>query len=347
MIPTDPQAVLAKLLAVPGPSIRLSGRYKLTVRRHGLPRYVSPWFDNLILDEGLDYLGTMSGLAASVYPNGPCGYAHIGTGTSTPVVGQTHLDNFFAGALYTGAGVYANAGSPSYTGTATQFYTFAQGALVGVFTEVGISRTLADGGLFSRALILDSNGVPSALQLESVDQLTIAYSLSIAPNLGTISGVVPLGATSYNYSAYMTYAQNIGNCSTNLKMPNPSVNRPFMGIGYTAGTNQLVCAAAGTPLSSTVLTDSTISGATSLVNVDAPGSNNTIYNYIAGAHTSESIVTIDLTQGNLVGGIQSVMAKLCYSDLIDSFRVLYYFANPIPKTSQKIMKLAFASSWSR
>lgn len=348
-----PQKQLARLLQpkpkgpeLAGPSFALKGRYQLTVRRDGQIVEQTPWFDNLILDQGLDYLGQMSLLASNIYPNGVMGYAQIGTDGSPAAVTQTQLGAYSGGAIYSSTSSYQNSGAPNYVGTAVQFYTFATGALVGTFREVGVGRQLANGQLFSRALITDLSGQAAPLVLTAVDQLTIAYALSVVPTLTQASGTVVLESVTYNYTANMTFAGNIGNYAAALKMPNPSINLPFMGVAWANGFTQGTVYGPGTPLSPTVLTDSNVPNATSAVDVVA-GSNNIAYSYVTGSFAAKSTWQIGPTQGNLAGGIQCLVARFAFTDAANSFRVLYYFDNPIPKTNVKLLRLVFNVTWTR
>jgi hypothetical protein len=328
--------------ALQGPNLGIKGEFRLIVRRYGDIIHETPWFSNLILDQGMDYLGTMSLNPAATFPFGPCGYAHVGTGGSTPVATQTQLDTYVAGVKYSNTSSYLNSGAPNYVATNYQFYSFPLGSLVGTYKEVGISRTLANGSLFSRALIRNSKGQVAALTLTAVDQLTIAYGLTVVPILAPYNGTVNLEGANYSYQAYMTYLTNLGTSSGQLKMPNPSSATPF--LGFTVSGVQATVYGAGTPLSPTVLTDGPVPGATSQVDLSTLAS---YYQYTAGTYTARIQLDIFPVQGNLAGGIQCVMARFCLTSPDNSYRVLYYFNNPVPKTNQKLLRLVFTTTWSR
>ena len=106
------------------------GEYRLVVNTPQGERDTG-WFDNLILDQGLDFLGM------DVYP---VYYASIGTGTAPPDVSQTSLSAHTAYATVNNSGMstVVNLGAPSYASQHTFSYTFAQGAVVGNMTEVGV-----------------------------------------------------------------------------------------------------------------------------------------------------------------------------------------------------------------
>jgi hypothetical protein len=341
------QKKLDKLLAeshaeLRGPSLGVKGEFRLTVRRYGDIIHETPWFSNLILDQGMDYLGTMSLNPAATFPFGPCGYAHVGTGGSTPVATQTQLDTYVAGVKYSSTSSYLNSGAPKYVATNYQFYSFPLGSLVGTYKEVGVGRTLANGSLFSRALIQNSRGQVAALTLTSVDQLTIAYGLTVVPTTAPYNGSVLLEGINYSYQAYMSFLTNLGTSSGDLRLPNPSSAQPFLGF-VTTGVQATVYGA-GTPLSPTVLTDGPVPGSTSQLDITSAAS---FYQYTAGSYTGLPTITMLPTQGNLAGGIQCVLARFCLTSPDNSYRVLYYFSSPIPKTNQKTFKLAFTTTWSR
>jgi hypothetical protein len=346
----SPQKQLARLLQPKGPELAgmhvgLKGRYQLTVRRAGQVIQERE-FDNLILDQGLDYLGQMSLLSSSTYPNGVMGYAQIGTDGSPAAVTQTQLGAYSAGAIYSSTSSYQNSGAPNYIGTVVQFYTFVTGALVGTFREVGVGRQQTNGQLFSRALITNLAGEVDPLVLTAQDQLTIAYSLSVIPSLTRKSGTVVLEGTTYNYTVDMTFVTNVGNYAAALKMPNPSVNVPFMGVAWASGFTQGTVYGPGTPLSPTVNTDSNVPNATSAADVIAT-SNNIAYTYVNGSFAAKSTWQIGPTQGNLAGGIQCLVARFAFNDAANSFRCLYYFDTPVPKTNIKLLRLVFNVTWAR
>jgi hypothetical protein len=62
--------------------VALSGEYRLVIKRNG-EEIDTGWFKNLILNQGLDQLGTDGNVLV--------GYARVGTGTTAPAVTDTVL----------------------------------------------------------------------------------------------------------------------------------------------------------------------------------------------------------------------------------------------------------------
>lgn len=166
---------------------KLSGEYRVNVVRSDGSVEDTGWMKNLVLDAGLDYIGTGSSWLA---------YCKVGTGSTTPAVGQTSLAVFLASNSSSSTNVY-NIGASTYAGRYDVTYTFNLGAVVGNITELGAGwNSASSGGLFSRALIVDGAGVPTSLSVTSADQLIVFYRLTCTPELTdatynvTISGVV-------------------------------------------------------------------------------------------------------------------------------------------------------------
>lgn len=345
----SPEQNLKRLLSKPAAAVnlKLRGQFKVMVHREGQLVQETDWFDNLILDQGLDYLGTMSLMPSVVYPNGPMGYAHIGTGTSPAVTTQTSLENYLMGVSYANTNFFENEGPPNYKSNIVQYYRFAQGAVVGGVSEVGVGRQITDGQLFSRARLVDSNGNPTTIVITAVDQLTIAYQLTIVPNTQAVVGSVVLEGVTYNWSAYMTGINNLGNAATNLRMPTPNSARPFMGVPYAQNLVQGVLYGGGTPLSPSVLVDNNVPGATATLDITGQATSNITYAYTTGSYTATSTLSLVPSVGNVVGGIQCIQIKFAVTDIDIGFRVLYYFNAPIPKTNTKLLRFEFVTSWSR
>lgn len=340
----SPEKQLQKILSTV--RVKIKGRFKAVVTRNGV-QTSTPWFSNRILDQGLDYLGAMSLSAPSAWPNGPMGYVHIGTGTTPVQDTDTQLSAYLASVVYANSNYYENSGAPSYEATVYQYYTFAQGAVTTPITEVGVSRQLANGQLFSRALITDSFGNATPLEVTAQDQLTLVYALTFVPNTGPVFGTVDLEGNTYNYTAYMTGLTNFAANTGNLRMPVMNNTRPFLGIAAANnGYVQATCCSSGTPLSPTVLTDNVVPAAPAQVDINST-TTNTSYAYTAGSRVGKSTLLLVPGVGNLGGGIQAVMVRFCMTAVDTGFRVLYYFPVPVPKTAMKTMQLGFTATWSR
>lgn len=185
-------------------AIRRSGRvtrertFKVEARRE------LPPFRNLITDLGLNRFGSTP--SSSVYDR-----CHVGTGTATPSVTDTQLQNFLA-AVSTENPVtsIANSGPPDYYSYRTFTWISAVGALGNNnLTEIGISGQNTNGLLFSRELIRDSSGNPAAFPITDDEQLEVTYELRLYPNLNDVPATVMVGSNSHD-----TITRPIGVTST-------------------------------------------------------------------------------------------------------------------------------------
>lgn len=315
---------------------KMKGRYQLTVHRNGEIVQQTPWFDNLILNQGLDYIGQYNN--GTLTGTGPFDYAQVGTGTSTPAATQTQLDSFVASKTVNGASTFTNSGAPNYISTVVWNYTFVQGAVVGNMSEVGVGRLATTGGLFSRSRILDSSLNPTTITLTSIDQLTVSYALSIVPSLANVSSSVTLEGIAYPYTVYTTYASS----GTGANVGAPYIGLPWFAPTMTTNATQGDVYGAGTPLSPTVLTDASVPGATSQANLSKDA--NSTYSYTVGTYTGIYTLSIGPSVGNLSGGIQCLRVQINIGQC--PFYVLYYFTTPIPKINTKRLNLVMTCSWS-
>jgi hypothetical protein len=152
-------------------SIGLGGRFRLeALRPDGTRRVLADWFDNLVLDAGLNRIGS----------GGILSYCRVGTGSTAPANGQTALVNQVAatssqvGSPATG---YDSVGN--LYGWVRHTFRFTAGAAAGVLAEVGVGWGDAGATLFSRALILDDEGDPTTVTVLADEVLDVAYELRL------------------------------------------------------------------------------------------------------------------------------------------------------------------------
>ena len=165
------------------------------VKRDGTKRLLADWFPNLILNAGLDRMGTANTLVGVM----------VGTDSTAPNSAQTSLGAQLA---YTTTAV----GSIVYAADTTNNYLsrirtqrFAEGVAAGNLTEVGVGW--ASGSCFSRALILDGGGSPTTLTVLSDESLDVTYELRIYPMVDDVEGTVTLNGIDYATvlrTAYLT-----------------------------------------------------------------------------------------------------------------------------------------------
>ena len=299
----------------------ISGEYRVVVNRADGTATDTGWFKNLILDQGLDRFGNSGG-------NVVYNYARVGTGVSTPVATQTQLDSQLAVSAGGGAaGATANEGAPLYRTTLTHTYAFAQGAVVGNITEIGIGWATTGATLFSRALILDNLGSPTSITLVALDQLTVYYRLRIVPTLTDATGSVTIASTNYNFTVRVASVASFGQ----NQYAYSSADYWTAGAGsttYGAGATLQGVTAYG-PSGSATGTDGTVSAS----------------GYTAGTYYRDSNFSWSISAGNATGGIQGLRITWGVTYLPFAYQV--YFATPIPKTSTNVLNLVFRFSWAR
>lgn len=221
------------------PKQGLAGEYKLVARKANGSgeRLLADWFSNNITEVGLDNLIT----------DGWKAYCHVGTGTVAPTDTDTALLTPVAS---TGAITNINAsslGSTPYYSQSSVDYVFPVGA--GTFTEVGVASGPHDGAyvLFSRALIVDGAGSPTAITTLADEYLVVTYRLRIYPNLTDETGNIGVGsdvhaytirASDVNLSSFWTDSLNGGGSRFHFSANNNSLRVQCFsgGIGAVIGS---------------------------------------------------------------------------------------------------------------
>ena len=288
---------------------RLKGEYRVEIKKPDGTVHSTGWMENIITNVGLDQLGGGGNGQFSIY-------AHVGTGTSVPTALQTQLDARIGTPASASGSAYANAGSPTYAGTTTWTYAFAQGSIVGNITELGIGPNVGGTLLRSRALITDGGGVPTALSVVALDQLTVFYRLKITPPLADAVGSVVIGGTNYNYTARLAQAGIFANGTA-----------PFSTIGSA--------------------TSAWLSTNTALLATTSTGINNvngfavvTPQAYVTGSFARSTKCTWGPSVGN--GSSRSMGVAFCDG----SIQYQYLFDQNIVKNNTQQLEITLSASWS-
>lgn len=293
----------------------------LKVDAHGRPieasrKVVADWFPNIILDQGLNRMGTGTSVIAT--------NCQVGTGNSTPIATQSSLDNRIAGTTtIQSQGETAQSASPFYRAY-TFVYRFPAGTATGTLAEVGVgwSATLA-GSLFSRALILTGGGTPTTITvladevLDVTYQCRLYYSESDASYNVTVTGVGTLTVTARASRINSTCNWNIGSA----------------GVWDSSAGGTVYNGAIG---AITSLPSGTSSNSTSSVNNA----------YVNNSNQRSGVVTWGLNNGNLAGGILSVVQRFGFFS--GSWGDMQYqFSSAIPKVNTQVLTLNYLHQWAR
>lgn len=304
-------------VGMPNAGVTMKGRYQLRVLdAWGIEKRRTPWFDNIILDSGLNRWGT------GTIING----AAIGTGSSAPASTDTGLqtETTYTTTSGTGSGIVAGT-APNYNNTRTFSYRTTLGALNGNYSEVGVGWV--SGSMFSRALILDGGGSPLPITVTSSEQLDIVYQLSVYPPL------VDIGPTTITISGVDYAVTGRAGNVTGTVQTGGSAAWPVGVITITKGTsdisNNVYTGALG---AITALPSGTISNTTSA----------TTNAYVNNSLQRTGYASYGLTQGNVSGGIKSAIS------VWSSLAGFQYEFNPvIPKDGTKTLVLNYSITWAR
>ena len=288
-------------------------------------------FQNLITNNGLDLLnGDISDISTIL------NYCRLGTGSTTPTFTDTNL----AAPLtdYVGGGTLTYTSqtttSPYYVQT-SRSYVYAQGAVVGNISELGVFRTNnpTSPSMFSRSLIKDSGGNPTTITVTAIEQLTVIYRLRTyftqhQRNSGTIEVVYNSVTTNYNYTLYHTpitvYGTNSG-----------SFHFYGLGSGYTYSAYTF------TPAVSPVTypTGNTIGIVGAYVTRGA---------YTTGTFNRDITLSFPPNAANHASGVAAV--GFCTSAPgggVDYFKYHIHFTPSIPKTNTDTLTIRVNVSWGR
>lgn len=293
----------------------IAGRYRIDAvnAETGAVRELAPWFDNLILDAGLNRIGI----------GGVTGLCSVGSGATAPVETDTGLVSTVASTSTINTQSTGTQGSAPYFGWFRQTYRFAAGAAAGNLAEVGVGWTV--GSLFSRSLIKDTNGNPTTITVLSNEFLDVTYELRIYPPASDATFTCVVGGVTHNCvlrAADVTY----------LYSWYPDIRTSAATFGnVAAGGSQAVRIYNG-PLGTTVQRPSGTGAYATAVAKNA---------YANNSYTITGTATFDLNTGNLAGGVTSMV--------IDSVIGTYQcsFSPAIDKTASKTMALNFSITWAR
>ena len=290
-------------------------------------RVAMDWHSNIITNQGLDQVATdISALR----------YCQIGTGNTAPAAADTELDNWLAGTatIQSGAGASSGATSPYYGGI-IRTYRFDAGVGTGNIQEVGVGWGTSGTTLFSRALIVDGMGNPTSITKLSDEILDVSYWHRVyCPTTDTV-GTINISGVDYDYTIRPAFAGstrggsgrgwglNSSNIIYNATSNYASASGNASQSGVKAYTGSL-----GTPLSEPT-------GSTSVSGFASTAA------YVPGSLEREGTYTWGVSDGNLTGGIKSIL----YSPGWSCYQI--EFDNPLPKDNTKQLELTFIHSWSR
>jgi hypothetical protein len=305
----------------------VEGEFLLTVSGpRGKRQYRAP---NLITNAGLDRLFVNGGVFGS---NGSH-FVQIGTGTATPLVSDTSLQNRQAATntLQSGPSQAYTAGPPDYH-TLTCTYRFGIGALNGNYTEIGIGWA-ATGSLWSRALTVNGSSVPTAVQVLSDEQLDVTYVCRVYPPQTDAIGNITLDSVSYAYTmrpAGVSTTSDFGSSAWGLA----GIFRSGLeGVGS---------------LQLNFFSDSLKLRTTGPSAGQQVGSPTALWDaYSNGTYNRTIRATIDLNNGNVPGGAVTALVGFFNGSLGTQMAYQIGFSPNVPKDATKRIRLDFRYTFAR
>lgn len=302
--------------------LKVGGRYHLEVTnpKLGTKREI-PWFDNLILNIGLDKIGQADVAVAST-----CG---VGTDSSPPDVNQTGLISPLGDRVSADDKDDTNGASATapYYGYQRRKFIFPANTIVGNLTEIAVGWGMADNQTFSRTLIQE-NGTPVTLSILEDEILTVTYELRIYPDTSTTTKQFAISGTGYTATMRSAYANDsvywgskIGKENLLTQMDNRTGVRYFDGY-------------IGTPFTSP--------SGSSLTPLDTCPPMVAVP-YVSGTYYRDFIFNCNAASCNLIGGIRAALWKL--GGTYGAFQ--YEFDPPIPKSLEWTLKLTLRYVWAR
>lgn len=290
--------------------VGLSGEYKIVVKRNDSIHYESDWFKNLILNNGLDYLGGDSATLAN-------NYCRVGSGTTPVAASQTNLAVPVSSAEYSTTDILNLGVSAGYASLLTYQYNFTQGSIIDTITEAGVGWSSSGSTLFSRVLL------PTALTLTSVDQLIMYYRIRIEPPLSDVTGSLTIESTNYDFTSRVANVNNFGlsvSCLTPLAFSRLSSIQTYDDTSALGPiTGNLTASGGGVTPSSYVY-----------------------QTYVSGSYTRTTTASYLPSISNYTGGILGF--RMSNSSIFDWQMLL---DTPIPKTNLELFTITFQFGWNR
>lgn len=286
----------------------VAGKFRMVaIKPDGTERILADWFDNLITNAGLDRLATGSTVMSQ---------AVVGSGNTAPANSDTSLAVAVAvtGTVTTTAN--GSSSSAPYFGWYRNTYRFSAGVATGTLREIGVGWNYGSGGLFSRALIKDSNGDPTSVVVLADEVVDVTYELRLYAPSSDATFDVDISGTTYSCVLRASYVTS-------------SYWVPMRAGGAMADTYVRA-----------------YSGDIGTITQQPSGTQNAIDvtwdQYVPGSYELNAVFTAQLTHANFAGGIKSVAFQ---SSWLGTYQCS--FTPAIPKDANKVLTLDATISWAR
>lgn len=291
-------------------AVKAKGRYRLSVcGADGQAKRETPWFDNLITDNGLDLM----------YSGGYLSACAVGTSNAAPAVTDAQLGALLASTTNVSRSDGKNIATSPYYLFQVATFEFGLGDVVGNVAEVGVGSNATN--LFSRALIEDSGGNPTTITVLSDEILRVEYELRVSiPEVDT-SGTFDIDGTTYTWTGR---ASDIDSSIWQLPGDGPRTRVELVRF-YEGGISSIT----GVPSGASNNSDSTTSDP-----------------YIDGDHAETFAAMADLSTANFAGGVGALWFRCgVFGSLTSAFQI--GFSPKIPKTATEKLTVTVTHSWGR
>lgn len=289
--------------------VTFEGRIKMeATKEDGSRRTLVDWFNNRILDQGLNRIGTNSWVTA----------CQVGTGNTAPADTDAGLAVYVAGTSTLQASSSGANGAAPYYGFILRTFRFPQGAAAGNLAEVGLGWATSGSTLFSRALIKDAGGTPTTVTVAADEFLDVSYELRCYAPAEVVVGPVTISGVDYTFTVRASNTTSFSSWAP--EVTTAVTNRINSQVVY----NGAVGAVTAMP-----------SGTQSVVTTCTPQA------YVNNSLQRDFQVFLDLNTGNLAGGITA----LFFGSTIGAFQA--GISPAIAKTSTKLLTLNYRVSWAR
>lgn len=196
----------------------LKGRYKAVVRGPDMEvRRESAWSDNVVTNLGVQML--LGGATVGTSNTSVSIRCSCGSGNATPSVTDTQIQSFIAGAgNATSNNTVRNSTVAPYYVMHTWTWRFGMGVAQGNVAELCVvnnnATPNASSPVFSRALVRDAGGSPTAITVGPDEYLDVTYELYLYPSSsdqeGTFSQMIDGSPVSFSFVSRASNIQVAG-----------------------------------------------------------------------------------------------------------------------------------------
>lgn len=304
---------------------RIGGFYRLqAIRPDGRVRVDTGFFPNLITDVGLNLIGSSQSWVESVV---------VGTGNATP----TNSDTSLAAQVGSTSNRLSRVGASNQTADRYCYgravFRFSAGSAEGNLAEVGVYSSTA---LFSRALILDGEGVPTTLTILEDEALDVTYEVRNYPPLDDVVTTMDIGETTHDITIRVAEVDSMWD------LLGGGLGAP---IGWMAGRATF----ASCSLYPSTSTLGAVTGSPSGTPSNNDGGSDSAY--VPNSNARDFSYTFGLTAGNVSGGAAAILVPLGSQPTSGEAQIGMAYqisVDPvIPKNSGNNLALNFRHAWAR